>query len=398
MSNRILVIANETVESDLLAHAIRAREASQVLIVAPALNGRVRHWTSDDDAAHAERRRSASPVARPSRRERHPRRTDGRRRRPGSGRGRRPARLPGGRARDRDAPGGPLELARPRCRRARAAPLRAAVAHLVVDRERRPRIPRGGLGVRGRRARAAGAAPPRPSRASPAPRALRRPTPRSARRRRSARASPAGRTSAGARTYPAGVRRSGRSGCRGRGGGASRARRSPRTAPGDTLYLHSGPARGLGQDLLALELHRDRRPGTHGNRVLERVAEPVRRRDEVSAPASGCTARASGRPQAQSIGRASRPSSIPRARIRPTRSARPARSPSRGPVVPYLSRPVAPGDRAELERLRLVEHRRPDARAAGVVDEQADAEPVRLGGDRLQLVDRQRLVRTPRGA
>jgi hypothetical protein len=51
--NRILVIANETVESDLLAHAIRAKEASQVLIVAPALNGRVRHWTSDDDAAHA---------------------------------------------------------------------------------------------------------------------------------------------------------------------------------------------------------------------------------------------------------------------------------------------------------------------------------------------------------
>ena len=51
--NRILVIANETVESELLGHAIRAKEASQVLIVAPALNGRVRHWTSDDDAAHA---------------------------------------------------------------------------------------------------------------------------------------------------------------------------------------------------------------------------------------------------------------------------------------------------------------------------------------------------------
>ena len=51
--NRILVIANETVESELLAHAIRAKEASHVLIVAPALNGRVRHWTSDDDDAHA---------------------------------------------------------------------------------------------------------------------------------------------------------------------------------------------------------------------------------------------------------------------------------------------------------------------------------------------------------
>jgi hypothetical protein len=40
-------------ESELLAHAIRAKEATQVLLVAPALNGRIRHWTCDDDAAHA---------------------------------------------------------------------------------------------------------------------------------------------------------------------------------------------------------------------------------------------------------------------------------------------------------------------------------------------------------
>src|SRR5207248_2873452 len=52
---RILVIANETVESDVLHAAIRAtaRDASsaEVAVIAPALNSRVRHWVSDDDAA-----------------------------------------------------------------------------------------------------------------------------------------------------------------------------------------------------------------------------------------------------------------------------------------------------------------------------------------------------------
>jgi hypothetical protein len=51
----ILVIANETVESPILRTAIEAgagpaRDA-EVVIVAPALNSRARHWVSDEDAA-----------------------------------------------------------------------------------------------------------------------------------------------------------------------------------------------------------------------------------------------------------------------------------------------------------------------------------------------------------
>jgi hypothetical protein len=44
---QILVIANETVESDVLPRTTR------VLIVAPALNSRLRHWVSDEDEARA---------------------------------------------------------------------------------------------------------------------------------------------------------------------------------------------------------------------------------------------------------------------------------------------------------------------------------------------------------
>jgi hypothetical protein len=52
---RILVIANETVEGDVLHETIRfnaseAREV-EVLVIAPALNSRVRHWISDEGEA-----------------------------------------------------------------------------------------------------------------------------------------------------------------------------------------------------------------------------------------------------------------------------------------------------------------------------------------------------------
>ena len=55
---RILVISNETVTGVVLHQAIRFRAhnvAGEVLVVAPALNSRVRHWMSDVDGA----RRSA---------------------------------------------------------------------------------------------------------------------------------------------------------------------------------------------------------------------------------------------------------------------------------------------------------------------------------------------------
>src|SRR5262249_45035704 len=53
---RILVIANETVAGSALREAItRAAEGgpSQVLVVTPALNSPIKHWTSDEDGARA---------------------------------------------------------------------------------------------------------------------------------------------------------------------------------------------------------------------------------------------------------------------------------------------------------------------------------------------------------
>jgi hypothetical protein len=54
-AKRVLVVANETVDGDVLQEAVRARagEGSQVLVLAPALNSRLRYWTSDEDAARA---------------------------------------------------------------------------------------------------------------------------------------------------------------------------------------------------------------------------------------------------------------------------------------------------------------------------------------------------------
>jgi hypothetical protein len=52
---RILVIANETVDSTVVAEAIRScadtLAPARVAIAAPALNSRLRHWLSDDDRA-----------------------------------------------------------------------------------------------------------------------------------------------------------------------------------------------------------------------------------------------------------------------------------------------------------------------------------------------------------
>jgi hypothetical protein len=49
----ILVIANRTCECPALHDeiALRAEPGADVLVVAPALNSRVRHWVSDSDAA-----------------------------------------------------------------------------------------------------------------------------------------------------------------------------------------------------------------------------------------------------------------------------------------------------------------------------------------------------------
>lgn len=53
-TRRILVIANETLGGGALHEAVAtsARSGGEVLVVAPALNGRPRHWVSDSDEAH----------------------------------------------------------------------------------------------------------------------------------------------------------------------------------------------------------------------------------------------------------------------------------------------------------------------------------------------------------
>jgi hypothetical protein len=50
---RILVVANETVAGSALREEIlhRSRGDTEVLVVCPALNSRIRHWTSDEDRA-----------------------------------------------------------------------------------------------------------------------------------------------------------------------------------------------------------------------------------------------------------------------------------------------------------------------------------------------------------
>jgi hypothetical protein len=56
-SRKILVLANETVSGEELLHQVGTMAASargDVLIVCPALNSRVRTWTSDEDPARAE--------------------------------------------------------------------------------------------------------------------------------------------------------------------------------------------------------------------------------------------------------------------------------------------------------------------------------------------------------
>jgi hypothetical protein len=54
--HRVLVVANETVGGRVLREEIRRHTespSSEVLLVSPALNSRVRHWVSDEDGARA---------------------------------------------------------------------------------------------------------------------------------------------------------------------------------------------------------------------------------------------------------------------------------------------------------------------------------------------------------
>jgi len=52
---RILLVAGDAADADSLPRTMqaRARGPAQVLVVAPALNSRLRRWTSDEDGARA---------------------------------------------------------------------------------------------------------------------------------------------------------------------------------------------------------------------------------------------------------------------------------------------------------------------------------------------------------
>jgi hypothetical protein len=54
-THRVLVVANETVGgSELRKEILERGPKAEVLVVCPALNSRIRHWTSDEDRARAE--------------------------------------------------------------------------------------------------------------------------------------------------------------------------------------------------------------------------------------------------------------------------------------------------------------------------------------------------------
>jgi hypothetical protein len=51
VSGRVLLVANETVAGEAVHAPVDLRDA-EVLVVAPALNGRVACWSSDEDRSH----------------------------------------------------------------------------------------------------------------------------------------------------------------------------------------------------------------------------------------------------------------------------------------------------------------------------------------------------------
>ncbi len=53
-TRRVLVVANETIAGAVLHDVIVGQHGAEVVVVAPALNSRIRHWTSDEDRARSE--------------------------------------------------------------------------------------------------------------------------------------------------------------------------------------------------------------------------------------------------------------------------------------------------------------------------------------------------------
>jgi hypothetical protein len=53
-TRKVLVVANETIEGEALHDVIVAQSDVEILVIAPALNTRIRHWTSDEDRARSQ--------------------------------------------------------------------------------------------------------------------------------------------------------------------------------------------------------------------------------------------------------------------------------------------------------------------------------------------------------
>jgi hypothetical protein len=128
----VLVVSNETVAADILRDTIVAHaDATEVAVVAPALNTRLRHWTSDEDRARrVAESRLVGCVSALDRAGVHVHGWVGRR--PAAGHRGRAGDLPGRRAPDRDAPRGAVELAHDLVGRA-CARFSLPVVHLVVE-------------------------------------------------------------------------------------------------------------------------------------------------------------------------------------------------------------------------------------------------------------------------
>ena len=123
--HRVLVVANETVAGSELRREIMERGSlAEVLVVTPALNSRIRHWTSDEDHAReeAQARLDVSVSLAVGRRGEGPR--PGGRRRSDPGDRRRASHLSRGRDRHLDASRRAVELAGEGRRRPRARALR----------------------------------------------------------------------------------------------------------------------------------------------------------------------------------------------------------------------------------------------------------------------------------
>jgi hypothetical protein len=146
-TRRLLVVANETVASKTISRHIDAD--TDVLVIAPALNTRLRFWSGDDRRRLASRRGASRVVPPLSRCRRN--RSGGLRRGPRSaardrGRAQAVRRRP---HRDLDLPGRALELARARHRGTRPGAFRCARrarTGLSVNRIWGCHVPRSGVG------------------------------------------------------------------------------------------------------------------------------------------------------------------------------------------------------------------------------------------------------------